>query len=197
MCTSMSGRPAVPSRSPGRPPLIYADACVYLDLITRNEVPHKDTGEPRWQVANSLFQAVNDKRARLAASPLIEAEVLCNGETQKGRERSERVTSLIRTWFTSPETLWIDIDRFLAREASRMSAAYAHLRVGTRRFGAVDAMHLAAAIRANCDYLMTHDNGYPTKQEIEGVTVQRPAVVWAETLFDAVEQPSPEDATGT
>ena len=46
-------------------------------------------------------------------------------------------------------------------------------------------MHLAAAVRSNCNYLMTHDKGYPTRQVIEGVTVQRPAVVWAETLFDA------------
>ncbi len=59
------------------------------------------------------------------------------------------------------------------------------MRVGEKRFSAVDAMHLAAAVRSNCNYLMTHDNGYPTRQIIEGVMVQRPAVVWAETLFDA------------
>lgn len=176
----------MPSRSsPGRPPLIYADACVYLDLITRNEVPHEDTGEPRWQIARNLFEAVDDNRARLAASALIEAEVLCNGATQERRERSEQVAARLRTWFTSPETLWIDIDRFISREAARLTREYGHLREGDRRFRAADAMHLAAAIRANCDYLMTHDNGYPTKNEIEGVKVQRPAVVWAETLFDA------------
>ena len=166
------------------PPLIYTDPCIYLDQITRNEDPHKDTGEPRWKTARSLFQAVDNRQVRLAASALIEAEVLCNGATHERQERSEQVAARLRTWFTSPETLWIDIDRFIAREAARISAEYGHLRVGQRRFGAVDAMHLAAAVRARCDYLMTHDNGYPTKQVIEGVTVQRPAVVWAETLFD-------------
>jgi predicted nucleic acid-binding protein len=170
-----------------KPPLIYADTCVYLDLITRNENPHKDTGEPRWKIAQSLFQAVDNGQVRLAASALIEAEVLCNGRTQERRERSEQVAARLRTWFTSPETLWVDIDRFIAREAARLSEEYGHLRVGERRFAAVDAMHLAVAVRARCDYLMTHDNGYPTKQVIEGVTVQRPAVVWAETLFDADE----------
>lgn len=175
----------MPSKPPRKPPLIYADTCIYLDLITRNEDPHKDTGEPRWKIARNLFQAVDDGRARLAASALIEAEVLCNGAAQERRERSERVAARLRTWFTSPETLWVDIDRFIAREAARLSEDYGHLRVGDRRFGAADAMHLAAALRANCDYLMTHDNGYPTKQTIEGVIVQRPAVVWAETLFDA------------
>jgi hypothetical protein len=50
-----------------------------------------------------------------------------------------------------------------------------------------DAMHLAAAIRANCDYLLTHDKGYPAKQVIEGVHVQRPTVVWAQDLFENLE----------
>jgi hypothetical protein len=46
---------------------------------------------------------------------------------------------------------------------------------------------LAVAVRSKCNYLMTHDNGYPTKQVIDGVSVQRPTVVWAETLFDVTE----------
>ena len=170
---------------PDKPPLIYVDTCVYLDLITRNEDPHNDTGEPRWKIARGLFQAADSGRVRLAASALIEAEVLCNGTAQARMERSEQVAGRLRTWFTSSETLWVDIDRFIAREAARLSEEYGHLRVGEKRFSAVDAMHLAAAVRSNCNYLMTHDNGYPTRQVIEGVTVQRPAVVWAETLFDA------------
>lgn len=68
-----------------------------------------------------------------------------------------------------------------------LSEEYGHLRAGKRRFAAAHAMHLAAADRAKCDYLMTHDNGYPTKQVIEGITVRRLAVVWAETLFDTHE----------
>jgi hypothetical protein len=71
-----------------------------------------------------------------------------------------------------------------------LSEEYGHLRAGKRRFAVADAMHLPAAVRAKCDYLMTHDNGYPTKQVIEGITVRRPAVVWAETLFDTHEQKS-------
>ena len=172
---------------PDKPPLIYADTCIYLDLITRNDDPHNDTGEPRWKIARSLFRAVDSRQVRLAASALIEAEVLCNGKTQERRERSEQVATRLRTWFSSPETLWVDIDRFIAREAARLSEEYGHLREGQRRFSAADAMHLAAAVRSQCNYLMTHDKGYPTKQVIEGVTVCRPAVVWAETLFEADE----------
>lgn len=172
---------------PEKLPLIYVDTCVYLDLITRNETPHNDTGEPRWKIARSLFRAVDRGQVRLVASALIEAEVLCNGVTQKRRRRSEQVVAQLQTWFISPETLWVDIDRFIAREAARLAEEYGHLRSGDRRFSAADAMHLAAAVRSKCNYLMTHDNGYPTKQIIEGVSVQRPAVVWPETLFDVGE----------
>jgi predicted nucleic acid-binding protein len=177
---SIYGRPAVPDTNP----LVYPDTCVYIDLITRNRDQHKDTGEQRWVIAQKLFDAVDRGAVRLAASPLIEAEVLCNGKTHERKERSEHVAKRLHTWFTSPETLWVDIDRFIAREAARLSHQYGHLREGDRTFSAADAIHLAAAIRADCDYLMTHDTGYP-KQIIEGVRVQRPAVVWAETLFDS------------
>ena len=58
------------------PPRIYVDTCVYLDLVTQEQTPHPDTGEPRWKSAKALFDAVNDDRVVLAASALIEALVL-------------------------------------------------------------------------------------------------------------------------
>jgi predicted nucleic acid-binding protein len=178
---SLSGRRGVPDRLP----LIYADSCVYLDLITRNTDPHKVTEEPRWRSASSLFGAMDRGVAKLAASPLVEAEVLCNGNTQQRQARSERVADLLRGWFTSPNVLWVDVDRLIAREAARLTVDYGDLRAGERRMSAADAMHLAAALRARCDYFMTHDEGFPLGQVIEGVHVIRPEAVWQETLFDA------------
>lgn len=174
------GRRAVPDRVP----LIYVDACIYLDLITRNTDLNHDTGEDRWRSANQLFTAVANGNVRLVASPLIEAEVLCNGKTQERRRRADVVTKKLLTWFNSPKTLWVDIDRIVAQEAARLSEQYGHLHKGDRRFGAADAMHLAAAVRARCSHLMTHDGGFPIDHAIEGVKVMRPTVVWSETLFD-------------
>lgn len=171
---------------PERIPLIYADACVYLDLITRNMTLHKETDDPRWRSAGKLFTGVENRTVRLAASPLIEAEVLCNGDTQRRGRRSEKVVNMLRSWFDSPQTLWVDIDRIVAREAARLSEQYGHLREGDKRYSAADALHLAAAIRANCSYLMTHDEGFPIGHDIEGVRVQRPAIVWQQTLLDNV-----------
>ncbi|MEU8804775.1 PIN domain-containing protein [Spirillospora sp. NPDC048819] len=171
---------------PDRGPLIYIDSCVYLDLITRNEDPQAGTGEPRWNSAKRLFEAWHSGHILLAASPLIEAEVLCNGKTEERRQRSNNVEEMLRSWFTSPSVLWVDIDRFTAREAARLRDQYGHLHdEGKRPFGAADALHLAAACRAKCDYFMSQDGGFPFGHAIDKMKVERPKDVWDPTLFDS------------
>ncbi len=166
-------------------PVIYVDSDVYLDLIMRSKDEHADTGEERWKSAKELFDAINANQVRLAASALVEAEVLCNGET---RRRSDDVRSRIRGWFNAASTLWTDVDRFLARDAAALAEKYSHLRddMGTK-MRAADATHLAAAIRLHADYLMTHDRGFPLGITIDGVEVTRPRVVWTQSLFDEEE----------
>jgi predicted nucleic acid-binding protein len=165
-------------------PRIYSDADVYLDLVTRNKELNKGNGEPRWKSAQILFEGIAAGRATMVASALSEAEVLLNGKTQERRARSQRVDEKLRTWFSSPSTIWVDIDRFLVRDAERLRVEYGPLRVGSRPFGPRDGLHFAAALRAKCDYFMTHDEGFPIGQVIEGMQVVRPHVVWQEMLFD-------------
>lgn len=165
-----------------RPPRIYVDTCVYIDLLTRNAEPHAQTGEPRWTSAKSLFDAVNDDRVILAASALVEAEVQCFGAVRDG---SEPVLAQVRGWFTADGTHWADVDRFLARDAARLARRWYPSRADkTKKLGGTDALHLAAAVRLGCDYLMTHDGGFPIGQAVEGVSVMRPAEVWPRHLFD-------------
>jgi predicted nucleic acid-binding protein len=167
---------------PSQPrPLVYLDSCVYLDLVTRNRVAHKDTGDERWRAAKQVLDAVNSDRVRLAASPLVEAEVCCNGET---RRRSQRVRDLVEGWFTARSTVWTEIDRFLAREAVEVMNSHRHEGVGDARMKTADALHLAAAVRLNCDFLMTHDEGYPHGYSISGVNVLRPQIVWQPDLWE-------------
>lgn len=166
-------------------PRIYADTCVYLDLLTKNETPHPDTGEPRWQSAKALFDAVNDDRVVLAASALIEAEVQCVPAVRDG---GQAAMEQIRGWFTAEGTQWTDVDRFLAREASRLAGIWHEKRAAAdKRLGGADATHLAAAIRLDCDYLMTTDEGFPIGHEVDGVKVQRPEIVWPEHLLDGLD----------
>lgn len=163
-------------------PAIYVDTCVYLDLLSKNEEQHKDTGDPRWQVAKALFDAVNDERVVLAASSLIEAELLCAASV---RDCAHSVANQVRGWFTASSTEWTDVDRFLAREAGKLARCWHQHRANKkRRLGGADATHLAAAVRLNCDYLMTHDEGFPLGHTVSNVKVVRPRVVWPEHLLD-------------
>jgi len=167
------------------PVRIFVDTCVYVDLITKNEEPHAVTGKPRWVGAKALFDAVNDDRVTLAASALIEAEVACIAAV---RDDAKAAIDLVRGWFTASSTQWTDVDRLLAREAANLVKVAHPLRHNkTKRMGGADATHLAAAVRLNCDYLMTHDGGFPLDEMVGGVRVARPSVVWPEHLLDGVD----------
>lgn len=170
---------------PERPPLVYLDSCVYLDLITRNKTPHSSTGEERWRVASSLFQGIDNGEIALAASALIEAEVLCNGETRQRRRNSEQVDTMVRGWFDAPSTRWSDVDRFLVRDALTLVGQYGAMAGG-------DATHLAAAVRLECDYLFTHDQRYPHGRTIRQVLVTTPTPVGQGALFNVRSATDPQ-----
>ncbi|WP_157170706.1 PIN domain-containing protein [Nocardia araoensis] len=167
-------------------PLVYLDACVFLDLIVKNENDlHRDTGEVRWKSARLVLDAVEAGKIRLAASALLEAEVLANGATRRRLRTSEKVVAGLRAWFTSPETRWTDVDRFLASDAAKIAASCEGMSAdaGMSLRGA-DAVHVAAAVRLKADYLMTHDGGYPIGHKVEDTQIIRPTRVWNPDLFE-------------
>ncbi|MBI2242857.1 MAG: PIN domain-containing protein [Nocardioides sp.] len=148
--------------------------------MTGNKDPHTDTGEERWRSAKALFDAVNENDVRLASSSLVEAEVGCNGEARRDKQR---VRDLLAGWFTARSTEWVEIDRYLAREAVRLTSVWQGKGIKDKRMSAADALHLAAALRLGADYLMTHDGGFPIGHRVEGMLVIRPDVVWQESLL--------------
>lgn len=164
-------------------PLVYVDSCVYLDLVMRNKDLHKETGEERWRSARTVFDAVNEDDVRLAASSLVEAEVCCNGATRKG---TQKVRDQLSGWFTARSTAWIEIDRYLAREAVRLIDLWRGQGEEGKKMSPADALHLAAALHLKADYLMTQDGGFPIGKQVEGVLVTRPKVVWQESLLKQV-----------
>lgn len=171
--------------SPFSAPRIYVDTTVYCDLAIKNPVPHVDTGEPRWKSARDLLRAVNDDRVVLAASALVEAEVGCLVPVRDG---APDLHKQVRGWFVAPATKWTDVDRFLAREAVDLAAEWGSYAEKGKKLGGADATHLAAAVRLRCDYLMTHDGGFPIGQTVRGVKVMRPDIVWEITLEDELEE---------
>lgn len=76
-------------------------------------------------------------------------------------------------------------NRFLARDAGQLAKAWHPKRADKKkRFDGAGATHLAAAVRLGCDYLMTHDEGFPLRHTVNGVRVVRPKAVWPEHLLD-------------
>ena len=160
-------------------PLVYVDACVYIDLVMKNGAKHAETGEERWKSAAAVFDAVNENDIRLASSSLVEAEVGCNGEARKDKQH---IRDLLSGWFTARSTEWVEMDRSLAREAIHLTNLWQGKGDG-KKMSAADTLHLAAAVRLNADYFMTHDKGFPIGHNVEGVQVIRPGVVWQESLL--------------
>ena len=155
------------------PPFIYVDSCVYVDLLIERQTPHADTGKPRAVSAAQLFTAISSGQVRLAGSALIEAEVGCNGET--GDDAAD-VRAKIDGWLSARSTELAEIDRHLARRAVDLLAEWRPK--CEKRMGSGDALHLAAAVELGCDYLFTHDTGFPIGHSVEGTQVQRPSEVW-------------------
>jgi predicted nucleic acid-binding protein len=164
------------------PPVIYVDTCVFVDLLTQEETPHPVTGEPRWKSAKALLEAVSDGRVVLGTSSLVDAEV---GHFAALRDCGQPFLDQVRGWLDAPppRTHYADVDRLVARDASRLHKAWKPYAAPGKKMNAADAVHLAAAVRLGCDHLMTHDEGFPLGQTVDGVKVGRTEMVWHPTLF--------------
>lgn len=171
----------MPKRSGVPVPLVYIDSSVYVDLLAKNKEKHPETGEPRWRSAAALFAAVDREQVRLAASSLVEAEVLTKPVF---RLKDVRVQDQVRQRFRAATVVWSDIDRFLAQDAESLAAEYYGKVQKQGGMGAADALHLAAAVRLGCDYLLTQDSGFPIGDTVQRVKVRYTEVVWQESLDD-------------
>lgn len=169
-------------RKADAPPVIYVDTCVYLDLLTQEKQPHPTTSDPRWKSAKALLDAVNDGRVTLGTSALVDAEV---GRFAAQKDGGETFLKKVRGWFDARDCKYTDVDRLLARDAARLAREWRDFaaKPGKKMKGA-DAMHLAAAIRLGCSYLMTADGGFPVGHTVEGVKVSYTEVVWQQTIFE-------------
>lgn len=132
---------------------VYLDADVYLGLIK---------GEAgRVEIARALLRGGQDGRFVVVASTLLYAEVCGHGDVRGARDQPG-VDQKITAFFEHGFLRWVEVDLVVAREARRLSRAH--------RLRGADAIHLASAIRASCDVLMTwNKNDFPIGQTVEGV----------------------------
>lgn len=137
---------------------IYLDADIYLALIK---------GEAgRVETARSLLRDGQEKRFTVVASTLIYAEVCGHGEVRAAQD-AVAVDQKVSAFFEHGFIQWVEVDLVVAREARRLSREY--------RLRGADAIHLASAVRAGCQLLMTwNKNDFPIGQTVDGVDVREP-----------------------
>lgn len=154
---------------------LYLDADVYLGLIKGEQ--------GRVDIARSLLRDAQDKRFVVVASTLIYAEVCGHGDVRAAVDLVE-VDRKVSAFFEHGFIQWVEVDLSIARDARRLSREH--------RLRGADAIHLASAIRASCDVLMTwNKNDFPVGENVLGVAVREPFLFGQGNLDDA--QPTEEN----
>ena len=137
---------------------VYLDADIYLALIKG------ETG--RVEIARSLLDGGQEKRFTIVASTLIYAEVCGHGEVRVAQDAVD-VDQKVSAFFEHGFIQWVEVDLVVAREARRLSREH--------RLRGADAIHLASAVRASCQVLMTwNKNDFPIGRMVDGVEVREP-----------------------
>lgn len=100
------------------------------------------------------------------------------GEVRAAVDQAD-VDQRVSAFFEYGFIQWVDVDLVIAREARRLSRAY--------RLRGADAIHLASAIRASCDVLMTwNKNDFPVGQHVDGVDIREPFLFGQGNLEDEI-----------
>lgn len=158
--------------SSGLPPRVYLDATVYFQCIKQ------ETG---WELATQLLLASARDDIQVVASTFLLAEVCGWNGGVPDLGRQDQVAD--RFLEENPQILWVEVDRFVARESRRLSRLH--------RMRGGDAVHLATAVLHDCAYFMTDDTGYPAR--VGDTRVTRPQVIWQETFDDVQVEKASED----
>jgi hypothetical protein len=159
-------------------PLVYADACVFLEVLQRVH--------GKWRDSFKVLQAAERQDIQLIASRLLAAEV----GRFRGDASKTRVDQLVLQYLDSVDTQWVEVDLLIAQQARNLSWQFG-IKSGA------DAVHLATAVRMHADYFMSRDGGFPFGQAIESTTVTIPSIVWTPNLMDAaVDNESDSESDG-
>lgn len=134
----------------GKPPLWYVDTCVFVSLVSQEEVILDDL--PRWRWSQLLFERAERGEIELATSAYTLAE-LNGGRGQTSREVLDEISAIFDSDHILPINLSVDI-ALLARELIW------RFRRGKpkRELHSADAIHLASSIAAGCAKLITWDD---------------------------------------
>ncbi|MFF2522455.1 type II toxin-antitoxin system VapC family toxin [Streptomyces liangshanensis] len=144
------------------PKSAYIDACCYIEWATGKS-----------HVVDSWVEAARSKKLQLFASTLLLAEARGGSRTQPNPQAEAR----IRTLLTEPYVTLVDVSRRVGLTAREIIA-------DTPRIKGWDAVHLATAVVARAEVLLTSNTKHFTPgQVLRGVWIDEPYQYGGEGLF--------------
>lgn len=137
----------------------YLDSSVYISAIVGEEA------EPgKSDLSAQVLELGRTGQFQVIASTLVYAEVI------KDRRRDQLdpdQETLIDQYLEQDFITWVEVDLPLAKKARSLSRF--------QGLKPVDAIHVAAALRAKCDQFLTWDeNDFTDGTEIDGLAIFRP-----------------------
>ncbi|MDQ3985032.1 MAG: type II toxin-antitoxin system VapC family toxin [Actinomycetota bacterium] len=130
---------------PERP---YLDSSVFIAWIKGEKVTKKDgTEEDRGEIATRILEDAEKGRFQVFCSTYVAVEVLKDKDRPK---LSDDEMGKIDSYLQHEFIIWIELDLSLALHARDLAR-----KIGLKP---ADAVHLASAIRGECDYLFRWDD---------------------------------------
>ncbi len=160
----------------------YLESSIFIALIKGESIPQTDAGgkvighEERANVAKHILSLAEAGTFPVYTASITITEVhKGNSKTSVDADPETKITDFFRNGFFKI----VDVDRSIAESAHRLCRKH-----GLKPY---DAVHLACAIRAGCDALLTWDSDL-LKITDSGIDISKPQAI-GQTVLDLALQP--------
>ncbi len=138
----------------------YIDSGVFIGVI-KNEIVK---GVHRGEIGSHVLKQAQNGLYRIVTSPYVYAECY---KPYHSPVQSDDTQNLIIDYLENPFIDLIEVDRLIGMQANTLCRAH--------NFRPTDAIHVACAMRAGCDCVLTWDTGM-CKVSITGLRIEEPAI---------------------
>ena len=163
----------------------YLESSIFIALIKGESIPQADSAgkligyEERAKIAQHILQLAEAGQFHVYTSSITIAEVHKSNPTGKqGPEPESKILDFFRNRFFKV----VDVDRSIAESAHRLCRKH-----GLKPY---DAVHLACAVRAGCDALLTWDSDLLDITD-GGIAISKPQAFGQSVLDLAALPPHP------
>jgi predicted nucleic acid-binding protein len=170
--------------------LPYVESSVFIAWIKGERVTLNRNGVletvDRGRISEHVLQAAEDGEYSVVSSFLTLAEVhKTKGHTKLEDDQNSRILK----YFEHSFIRFVDLDRDVGEQANRLCRMYQKEKLSPN-----DAVHLASALRAKCEVLLTWDDGLIEVRHPD-IRIERPRILGQGRLpgFSTFESPSDDD----